>query len=440
VVQITPNPVIYAKALLKLEQTRENNMRMAMAATGKKYQLLNRIERIMKTKKPTQSIRPALLAMLILTIGIGSIALLNPEIAQGKISVKAIVPAFTNLLTDTVKKTAAKKTARLQAHTGKTHVHTKVHKNDVYFDSEGEDKTEMELNAEIQKHADAISKFYNSGEFKNAQQQLEQKGKEMQAFYDRPELKRMQEEMNRVSANFSKTWSNNDNDKASKLSLQMGEKGNAIGAYYSSPGFKKMNRELKAKYGIPQDQEYFDDRNNENYKKYQEELSSRIPASVKQTQDDLKSMGEQVRKHYESPEYKAQSNQLRELGDSIKNAYHNPAMQQQREEMRKLSEQMRAYQNSPEIKRQQELLKESVKKLTAYVNSPAFKNYVRRMKSYSYNYNFDDNIDRPERPEKPERPERPEKMQKEAPEKPEAPETPAVPPANAPTPPAPPAD
>jgi len=117
VLKSTPNPVIYAKALLKLEQTRQNNMQLAMSATGKKYQLLNRIERIMKTKNPTQSIRPALLAMLILSIGIGSIALLNPEIAQGKISVKAIRPVISNLLADTGHKAKATKTAA----TVKTH-------------------------------------------------------------------------------------------------------------------------------------------------------------------------------------------------------------------------------------------------------------------------------------------------------------------------------
>ena len=40
VIQLTPNPVIYAKALLKLEQTHENNMRLAMAATGKKVPII----------------------------------------------------------------------------------------------------------------------------------------------------------------------------------------------------------------------------------------------------------------------------------------------------------------------------------------------------------------------------------------------------------------
>ena len=58
VVKATADPIIYAKALLKLEQNRQNDWKLALAATGKKYHLLNRIERIIeKTKK--QVTKPA---------------------------------------------------------------------------------------------------------------------------------------------------------------------------------------------------------------------------------------------------------------------------------------------------------------------------------------------------------------------------------------------
>jgi bla regulator protein BlaR1 len=70
VVDATQNPVMYAKALFKLEQNRQNELQLALAVTGKKYHLLNRIERIMKTKKQIPSIRPTLVAMLILTLGV----------------------------------------------------------------------------------------------------------------------------------------------------------------------------------------------------------------------------------------------------------------------------------------------------------------------------------------------------------------------------------
>src|SRR6202012_1723252 len=70
VVKATADPVIYAKDLLKLEQNRQSDWQLALAATGKKYHLLNRIERIMKTKTTNTSLRPALLATLIFTVSI----------------------------------------------------------------------------------------------------------------------------------------------------------------------------------------------------------------------------------------------------------------------------------------------------------------------------------------------------------------------------------
>jgi len=151
VVKATADPIIYAKALLKLEQTRQNDWKLALAATGKKYHLLNRIQRIMKTKKPTTSVRPALLAMLILTIGIGCIALLNPQIAQGKISVKAILPAVNHLLTDTTNKSADKNSNHSKANHNKKTKHSADVRDDENNATSNPDKKLQELSADVQK-------------------------------------------------------------------------------------------------------------------------------------------------------------------------------------------------------------------------------------------------------------------------------------------------
>ena len=57
VIEASKKPLVYAHALLKLEQTRKQEWQLALAATGKKYHLLNRIERIMKTNKPIGNAR-----------------------------------------------------------------------------------------------------------------------------------------------------------------------------------------------------------------------------------------------------------------------------------------------------------------------------------------------------------------------------------------------
>lgn len=88
VVRVTGSPFIYAQALLKLEENKQYQWQLALAASTKKYALLNRIERIMKTKTHTVNIRPVLITLLALTFSISSIAWLNPEIKDGKVVIK----------------------------------------------------------------------------------------------------------------------------------------------------------------------------------------------------------------------------------------------------------------------------------------------------------------------------------------------------------------
>ena len=94
---------------------------------------------------------------------------------------------------------------------------------------------------------------------------MAEKGKEMGDFYNKPELKELQQKMQELSADFSKNWG--DNSETGKLSGRMGELGGEIGKYYSTPEFKKLNEELEKKYGIPHDHRY--SRDDEFYQKRQ---------------------------------------------------------------------------------------------------------------------------------------------------------------------------
>lgn len=79
------DPLTYAGALLKLEKTRQNNLQLAMAATGKKYHLFARVQRIMSDQKPVVNVKHLVFGMLIFIGSVGSIAWLNPEIKNGKL-------------------------------------------------------------------------------------------------------------------------------------------------------------------------------------------------------------------------------------------------------------------------------------------------------------------------------------------------------------------
>ena len=409
VVKATADPIIYAKALLKLEQNRQNDWKLALAAIGKKYHLLNRIERIMKTKKQLPSLRPALLATLILTIGIGCMALLKPEVAEGKISIKNISPVINAMLADTGHK------SKPAAHVKQAH-HAAMHKSTATFSEAENDRKIEELSAEVQKYSDVINKHYNDPEFKKLERQIEELGNKLEESYQSPAVKHQQEELAKLGEDFSKKWT--ESDKMKSLESKLGEMGRDMGVYFSSPEFKRLDAEVRKKYGIPADRKYFDDNKDENYRKYQDELTSRLPPKIKAETEDMKQMGEEIGRPYESDEYKAESKRLQELGDSVGKVYQNPGMLKTQEEIEKLSAKMTAWQNMPDVKMAQEELTRAVSKLNAYMNSPAYKNYIKALQNLNFNYNFNlnDNNEKPEKAEKPEKPEKP-----EAPEKPETP-------------------
>ncbi|MDO3629127.1 M56 family metallopeptidase [Mucilaginibacter sp. BT774] len=437
VIEASKKPLVYAHALLKLEQTRQQEWQLALAATGKKYHLLNRIERIMKTKKPIGNTRHILLALSLLVASVTGLAWLNPTIANGKISFNKIKPTIiSTLFADTTKK----KTSTYHHKSVSAKKATVKAKHAEEWDTYGyayDDKELEKLSTEVGKYGEAIGKYYNSPEFKKLTEEMGEKGKEMGDFYNKPELKELQDKMQELSANFSKNWG--ENSESTKLSGRMGELGGEIGKYYSTPEFKKLNEELEKKYGIPHDRNNdYEFRDNENYKKYQEELRSHISPAEKEREAEIKKLGEQMKAHYDSPEMRKAQDDMRLMGDSLKKAYHNPNMEKVKEDMRRLGEQMRAYQNSPDMKRMKEDMRKAEARMKAYMKSPEFKRKMERMKRDAMNFkinldenmNMNMNMDKPEKPEppekpeisKPEAPEKPEIGKPEAPEKPEAPD------------------
>ncbi|MDB5287075.1 MAG: blaR1 2 [Mucilaginibacter sp.] len=411
VVDAMQSPVIYAKALFKLEQTRQNELQLALAVTGKKYHLLNRIERIMKTKKQTISVRPTLVAMLILTIGVGCMALLNPEIAQGKISVKAIKPTIENLLTDTIRKkavktkaakTTAKATAKSNYKIQKFNQNRNNNNNHNFYYNDGLKDPQLDkLTAEVDKHANAISKYYESDVFKSYSADMEKRGKEIEPFYNNDKMKELTAAQEKLGAEFEKKWGGKNN-ATEQLGKQMEGLGNQVSVYFKSEEFKTMNARLKKKYGIKDND--WDSRNDENFKKYQEEMNQNLPSQVKDQTAQMKKLGEDMRNRYGAAMRK-DGDQMRRMGDSMRRAFDNPRMKQQQDEMRKMGDKMRAYADNPEIKKQKELLKQATDRLKEYTNTPEFKAKVREFKNSRRVYNWDDSGDIKEAPPVPPAPE-----------------------------------
>ena len=415
VVNSTNKPVVYAKALFKLEQNRQNELQLALAVTGKKYHLLNRIERIMKTKKQMPSIRPTLVAMLILTLGVSTLALFNPQIAQGKISLKAITPEVIKGLAipDTLpaKKIAtSKKVAAGSDAPPQKVVNTKIkaekrnqanldyaytyNNNYNYSNNDGLNDPELErLSKEVERHGNAISKYYDSPAFKAQSEQLDKLSKQLDAYYNSDKVKQATEAQKIAAEKFDQAWAGKG-EQLDNLGKQMSAMGDQISKYYDSKEFKDLNARIAKKYNV-NPEGYHDNRTEPNYRKYQDELQQDIPDNIKQVTKQIREQGEQMRAISNNPNARKQQEDMRAAGDAMRAAYNNPDMKATQEQMRKIGQDMRDYANNPEMKKEKELLQAASAKLRAYTRSPEFKKKVAEYRkthpnSNSYNWNNND--------------------------------------------------
>ena len=82
VVESMDSPLTYAHALVQLESTRRSAPGMALAATGQKNQLLNRIKRIMEMKKKNINVAQLGIIVLALILIACTVAVFTPAFAQ----------------------------------------------------------------------------------------------------------------------------------------------------------------------------------------------------------------------------------------------------------------------------------------------------------------------------------------------------------------------
>lgn len=402
VVSITGKPLVYAQALLKIEQSKVQTVQLALAAAGKnKFHLLNRIERIMKTKKPMTNIRHLVLAFTILAGSLSSIAWFNPSIANGKLTVNKVHPTLEKLFwkADTTKKTKeSHQSANLQKphNSIKNNHQVNDNHNMVYTDGFSDPKLE-EFSKKMEALGKKIEAYYDNPEFKKLSENLELKGKEMQAFYDNPELKKLTAAHEKLGNDFAAEYG--DNSQMEAIGKQMEGLGKKMEAYYNSPEFKQLNDGLKKKYNIPDHYVYVNDDKadkDDNYHKYQAELKKHIPDEVSAASSNIKKLGEQMRNYYNAPDRKAMLQQMHSLSDSVRNAYRNPRIKAQQQEIRNMSDQIREYTNNPQIKELQSQMRDLGRQMKAYTNSPEFKKRMEEAKknmkamNWNFNYNTDD--------------------------------------------------
>jgi bla regulator protein BlaR1 len=358
VVQVTGSPFLYAQALLKLEENKQQRWQLALAATGKKYELLNRIERIMKTKTQTVNIRPVLITVLALTCSISSIAWLNPEIKNGKVVIKnapaiRMITAAITTPEEAPKPVAPRKhkkklsvkflgdTARVAALNDTTKKKYKIvieDENGVkkeynsINDLPAEDREHFTSNGEIHMLNDSLrirlGKLYNSDHWKKQSELMAKQGELLAKKFNSPEWKKQQKLMVEKSMAMSKMFI--DNKQWKKHAELMALQG------------QKMARQFQG-------------------------------ADWKKKVEDMAKAGENMGKLYDSPEFKKQIEDMAKAGEDMGKYYDSPEGKKQLKDIEKSAEKMGKYYDSPEFKKHMKDIEKNAEEIGKYYDSPEWK-------------------------------------------------------------------
>jgi bla regulator protein BlaR1 len=301
VIQKTGKPLIYANALLKLEQSRYSNLQLALSLTGNKFHLLNRIERIMKTQKRAGNIRHSLLGLMLLIGSVAGVAWFNPASAKKSNAKPNLKSAIVTSKGDSLSNNTID--------TGK-HSHLVV-KNKITHKKAIHHPVKMVRRSSDSSWCDSLADYYHSPEWKAQMAAIRKQSEEIKKHFDSPE------------------W------KAQVLAMQ--KQGEDIRKQFDSPEWKKQMEDIK---------------------KQGEEMKKQFDSPEwKKQMEDIKKQGEEMKKQFDSPEWKKQMEDIKKQGEEMKKQFDSPEWKKQMEDIKKQSKEMKKEFDSPEWKKQVKELK-----------------------------------------------------------------------------------
>jgi len=368
VVEKTGKPLIYAQALLKLEAARVRDFQLALAVTGKKFYLLKRIERIMKTQNQPGNMRHLFIAALLLAGGLCSIAWLNPVYGKiirdktpAKIAVNLSGPVASGdsteylKVSDTIKH--KNKIAKIKTVYRK---HTVVKKGDTITEFRGGKD-------------DSLAGFYNTREWRTQMEAIRKHGEEMRKKFDSPEWRAQMEAMRKQGEEMRKKF---DSPEWKEQMANIQKQGEEMRKKFDSPEWKeqmenirKQGEEMRKKFDSPEWKEQM-----ANIQKQGEEMRKKFESPEWKAQmENMKKQGEEMRKKFESPEWKAQMKDIQKQGEEMRKKFDSPEWKAQMEQLKKQGEEMRKKFDSPEWKAQMEQLKKQGEELRKQFDGKAWK-------------------------------------------------------------------
>jgi bla regulator protein BlaR1 len=332
VVETSGSPLTYAYALLKLEEARQKELKLALAATQNKHHLLTRIERIMKTTQPIGNIRHILLAVVLFAGSLSSIAWLNPEIKTTKTVIKNTVhnlyaavthtqPTSTTVkvtpspvshkthavivLPDTTKdkqiadttKRKAKIKIVVEDENGNKKEYGSVNdmpesvRNDFLKENHNADfNYNFKYNMDDSARFGEMNKYYNSEKWKKQVEAIQHQAMAMTKKVNTPEFKKHVELMKRQAEIMAKKA---NSPEWKKMQEDMAKKGEEMAKYYDSPEWKKQVEDL-AKAGAEFGTKFV---NSPEWKRMQEDLVRSSLEMAKQAKQMARAYGDRSYKY-----------------------------------------------------------------------------------------------------------------------------------------------
>jgi len=348
VVEKTGKPLIYAQALLKLEEARAHDLQLALAVTGKKFHLLNRIERIMKTQKQIGNVRHLFIAIFLFAGALASIAWFNPSYAKSASSKTTKLKPANNSslalstdtdeyfqLSDTIKHKHLNKAVAKNKIADKKHLKKQLYKRRSDADSSYSDSlARFYDNKEWKAQMQAMRKKFDSPEWKNQVLAMQRQGEEMRKKFNSPEWKKQVEDWKKEGEDMRKQF---DSPEWKKQMEDM----------------RKQGEDMKKKFNSPEWKQQMED-----WKKQREDIRKQFdnPAWKKQM-EDMRKEGEDMRKKFDSPEWKQQMEEMKKQGEEMRKKFNSPEWKKQTEEWKKQAQLLKKQFNNPEWRRQMDQLK-----------------------------------------------------------------------------------
>jgi len=302
VVEKTKRPLIYARALLKLEETRKHNLQLALAATGKNFHLLNRIERIMKTEKNISGMRHLLLPALLLAGSISCIAWFNPKTAGNQVNQKKSkpavihsIPATANFVAANPDLTKGEKQNIVDSASYHPFADTNKHPRKVIITKEQDTTKKVDLNYDDNADGpDSLVQFRQNADWAQQAEFFRKQGELMRKQFSSPEWKAQMK--------------------------AMAKQGEEMRKQFNSPAWKNQIEALR---------------------KHTLAMTKHIKGTDwKNQMDIIRKQSEELKKQFEKPEWKNQLLAMEKQSEELKKHINSDEWKQQEEVVRKQGEEM----------------------------------------------------------------------------------------------------